>query len=82
MKKARILLAAVAVFAIVGGTMAAKAKRGSQIIYTGTTTIPSLCTFPTVATTLPDATPLKTVYARTTTLATVPCVYRTIFLGN
>lgn len=73
-----MMLAAIAVFAVVGGAYAVKANRGQQVIYYGTAS--SLCTNPTVATLSASGNLLRTTFA-TTEFGAI-CTTRPIYLGN
>lgn len=67
MKKAKLILGAIAVLAAVGGVYAAKAHRASDVLYYKTTTVTSVrCTFTkpavTLTTTFVGQAPISTYY--------------------
>jgi hypothetical protein len=83
MRKAKVILSAIAVFAIVGGAMAVKAskasKRGVLIFYRTTTNPAALCSIPLLNyTTVPTGGPATTTlpaYSTSTTTCTTRPVY-------
>ena len=80
MKKARIILSAVALFAVVGGAFAFKAYRGSVIFTNTTTTLP--CTIPVLNRTLTTGTNTALLIPASTTTAGAFCpqTYTTVSL--
>lgn len=94
MKKARIVLSAVALFALVGGALAFKATRGAGNLYSYTTTSSTViagttyyfCTLPDFVRTNAAVNPISTYYTSKTTigavtgLCTVPTITRGIFV--
>lgn len=81
MKKAKIVLAAVALFAVVGGAVAFKAARATEFVYT-TGAIPNICdvTLRFVTTANTGGTPLGSLAV--TTIKGAACVNQPIYLGQ
>ncbi|GAA3929280.1 hypothetical protein GCM10022209_23740 [Chitinophaga oryziterrae] len=77
MKRAKIMLAAIAVLAIAGGVYASKAKREGDVIFTKTNLTSTLCTIslPLYTLTKDEGAFYTTTYAATTT--TAPCTILT-----
>jgi hypothetical protein len=70
MKKAKIVLSAVALFAVVGGAFAFKARTAQHIFYTKNAASP-FCTVPTLLNYTTSANPTTTIPYATTTTVTI-----------
>ena len=67
MKKAKILLACIAMFSILGGTAALKARDLSKVVFGPTTVAPFSCTVPLKGfTTIPNVNPAIVIAATLT----------------
>ncbi|MVT12493.1 hypothetical protein [Chitinophaga tropicalis] len=84
MKKAKVILSAVALFAVVGGALAFKAARISVRYFTPG--VNNVCSVPLdirYTTNPEDATgPLTTFYTSITTIQSAPCVPLTLYQIN
>jgi hypothetical protein len=79
MKKAKFMLAAIAVLAIAGGVYASKAKREGQVIYTRSNPLVNVCDVPVEFRSLTGVTPLSTTYA--TLIENGTCTTHPIYTG-
>lgn len=79
MKRAKIVLAAVAVFAVVGGAFAFKAMDNTKIVFThNPNDLPTVCTVPyTGITTVENTRPIQ---LTATTARTLPCTTSTFYI--
>jgi hypothetical protein len=78
MKKAKLVLAAVAVFAVVGGVYASKARIGQKLWFTNGT--PGLCNLQVDQRTLaPNGNFITNTYA---SIASGPCTTTRVYLGQ
>lgn len=90
MKKAKIILSAVALLAVVGGALAFKSSRIPQAIFYTNTTLPNgrvLCTVPTALNYTLVGNPANStfvtgIYTRTSTVTTIPCPGFTVYPTN
>jgi len=80
MKKAKIVLTAIAIFAIAGGAFALKANRANQGIYFGTEAGGATVVYSFGYKTTAPTTAAFTTFA--TTLSTAPVVYTYVTTGN
>lgn len=82
MKRAKFILATIAVFAVVGGVYASKAHRSTNKIFIKTTTLPAaICSIRVNALTLTPNPVFETSYYATTT-STTTCGYVPVYLGE
>ncbi|HWW42235.1 hypothetical protein [Pedobacter sp.] len=83
MKKAKLMLAAIAVLAVAGGVFAANANRNlGAVVYTHSSTDPiaTRCTVTLVGYTTTTNLAPKTLFATTTT--SLPCVTKTFYITD
>lgn len=81
MKRAKMILAAIAVFAVVGGVYASKANRAGDVVFTPNPSNPAICNVPLQLATFVNRN-LGTISTNTSaTFPAGPCALKTIYVG-